>query len=167
MIKSHPADRMTATTALLHSWVSNQESTPSFGGFDAKSTNECSATKSRKYIPVSIPKSNLEDNQLIFNAALTPHTKNRNISHKNQKFLRYNSHLTSSQNNETVQLRKPVPNKEERILDSSGKDTNTLESRSNLADFYLKCGLSKEAMQLFQQILEARGRLLGSEHPDT
>ncbi len=167
MMKSNPADRMTVTAALLHSWVSNQESTPSFGDFDTKSANECSATKSRKYIPASIPKSNLEDNQPFFNAAFTPHTKNRNIPHKNQDFLPYNSHLTSSQNNETVQLRKPVPNKEEHIFDSSDKDINTLESRSNLADFYLKCGLSKEAMQLFQQILEARRRLLGNEHPDT
>ncbi len=61
MMKPHPADRMTVTTALLHSWFSNQESTPTFGEFDGKSANEGSATKSRKCIPVNISKSDLED----------------------------------------------------------------------------------------------------------
>ena len=62
-----------------------------------------------------------------------------------------------------------TPDKEERIFDPSDKDTNILESRSNLANFLsrLEGGLYKEAMPLFQQILEARKRLLGDEHPNT
>ena len=163
-MKSHPADRMTVTMALLHSWVSNQECTPTFGDLDGKSANEGSATESRKCIPVSIPMSNLEDNQPFFNAAITSHTKNRNILHEKQEPLQYNSHFTSSQNNEIMQLRKPMPDKEEH---SSDKYTNILEFKSNLADSYLKRGLYKQAMQLFQQILEARRLLLGDEHPDT
>ena len=62
MMKSHPADRMTVTMALLHSWVSIQESTPACGDLDSfkekvedeldgKSANEYTATKSRKSIP--------------------------------------------------------------------------------------------------------------------
>ncbi len=163
-MKSHPPDRMTVTVALLHSWVSNQECTPTFGDLDDKSGNEGSATASRKFIPVSILMSNLEDNQPFFNAAITSHTKNRNVPHENQEPLQYNSHFTSSQNNETVQLQKPMPDKEEH---SSDEYTNILESKSNLADSYLKRGLYKQAMQLFEQILEARRLLLGDEHPDT
>lgn len=66
-----------------------------------------------------------------------------------------------------------MPDKEERVFDSSDKDADTLESRSNLAEFEvladsdLKLGLYKEAMELSQSILEARKRLLGDEHPDT
>ena len=38
-MKSNPADRMTVTMALLHSWVSNQECTPTFRDLDGKSVN--------------------------------------------------------------------------------------------------------------------------------
>ena len=73
MMKSNPADRMTVTMALLHSWVSIQESTPTPGNLDSfkenvedeldsESAKEGFATKSRKCIPVNILKSNLEDN---------------------------------------------------------------------------------------------------------
>lgn len=65
-----------------------------------------------------------------------------------------------------VQLRKPIPNAEERIFDLSDKNTNTLESKLNLANSYLKLGFYKKAMQLFDQTLEARGQLLDDEHPE-
>ncbi len=74
MMKSNPTDRMTVAMALLHSWVSIQEPMPALGDLDfsqdnlkdeldGKSADECSANESGKCIPVSIPKSNLEDNQ--------------------------------------------------------------------------------------------------------
>lgn len=75
--------------------------------------------------------------------------------------------MTSLQNEDVVQLRKLMPDAEERMIDLSDKDADTLESRSNLANSYFNLGLYKKAMQLFQQILEARRRLLGDEHPDT
>lgn len=75
--------------------------------------------------------------------------------------------MTSSQNSEISQLRKAMPEKDERKIDSSDKDTNILESGSTLTDFYLKRGLYENAKELFQQILEARRRLLGDEDPDT
>lgn len=73
-MKSDPTDRMTVTIALLHSWVSIREPMPAFGDLDSsqdslkdeldsKAANKGSATKSRNYIHVSIPKSNIEDNQ--------------------------------------------------------------------------------------------------------
>lgn len=60
-----------------------------------------------------------------------------------------------------------TPDKEGRIFDSSDKETDILESRSNLANFCLEGSLYKQAMPLFHQIFEARKRLLGDEHPDT
>ena len=73
MMKSNPADRMTVTTALLHSWVTIKESTPTPGYFDFfngnvedelddESAKKGPATENRKCIPVKITKSNLEDN---------------------------------------------------------------------------------------------------------
>ena len=61
MMKSNPADRVTVTTALLHSWVSTQESTLALGDLDSfqeiveyelhsKSAKKGSATKSCKFI---------------------------------------------------------------------------------------------------------------------
>lgn len=57
--------------------------------------------------------------------------------------------------------------KEERILDSSHKEADILEIKSNRANSYLELGQYEEAAQLFQQILEARIQFLGDEHPDT
>ena len=54
--------------------------------------------------------------------------------HENQKHLPYNSYLTNSKNNQILQLRRPMPDTKERKFDSSDKNTNTLESKSNLAD---------------------------------
>ena len=73
MMKSNPADRMTVTMALLHSWVSIQEPTPTPGNLDSfeksvedeldgKPAKEGSATESRKCTSVNIPKRNFEDN---------------------------------------------------------------------------------------------------------
>lgn len=86
IMKSNPVDRMTVTTALLHSWVSIQEPTPPLGdpnSFknnpedepDAKSANEGSATENRECISANISKSNLKDNKPFSNAAITPHTR--------------------------------------------------------------------------------------------
>lgn len=166
------------TMALLHSWVSIQESTPALGGLDSFKDNlenglECSrsaiegsATETRKCIPVRIPR-NLEGNHLFFNEAITSHNKTRKIPHENSELLPSNSNLTNSQNNESLQLRRPMPDKEERQFDSNDKNTDILESRSNLADSYFQRGLYKKAMELFQQILEAHTRFLGDEDPDT
>ncbi|MCJ1349153.1 hypothetical protein MMC31_007389 [Peltigera leucophlebia] len=128
---------------------------------DSSPVDGDSATESRKRIPVGMPESNIGDNQPVFNSAIPSPTRNLDILHENQARLLSNSYLKSSQNEEMVQLR------EERIFDSSDKDTNILESRSNLANSYLELGLYKEAMQLLQQILEVRKRLLGDEHPNT
>ena len=174
MMKSNPVDRMTVTTALLHSWVSIQERTLHLGDrnsfndnpedkLDGNSANEGSATESCK----CISKSNLEDNQLANNAAMKSHTRNCNAPPENQAHLPSNSHLISFQNEEMVQLRRPISDKEEYIFDSSNMETDILESRSNLADSYLELGLYKEAIQLFQKILEARKLILGDEHPNT
>ncbi len=73
LMKSKPSDRMTVTMALLHSWVSIQESTPALGdldssknngknGLDGRSAMRGLATQSRKIILVSISKSYLEVN---------------------------------------------------------------------------------------------------------
>lgn len=73
MMKSNPADRMTVTMALLHSWVTIKESTPTPRYFDFSKENiedelddesakKGPATENRKCIPVKITKSNLEDN---------------------------------------------------------------------------------------------------------
>ena len=50
MMKSNPVDRMTVTTALIHSWISNIECMPACGDPDGKSADEIFATKSRKCI---------------------------------------------------------------------------------------------------------------------
>ena len=178
MMKPSPMDRITVPMALLHSWVSIQEPIPALGyldsskdnvkdGLDGKSADEGSATESRKCNSVSIPKSNLEDNQQFFNLAIPSHIRNLDNLHKNQRHLPSNSHLTSSQNEKMAQLRRPMPDKEESIFDSSDKNTDLLESGPNLANSYLELGMYKEAMQLFQQMLEAHKRLLGDEHPNT
>ena len=149
MVKSNPADRMTVTMALLHSWVSVQESTSTSGYLDSfeentedeldgKLANEGSCTKIRDSIPVSVLKSNVEDTEPLFNAAIASHTEHRNLPHVSQELSLCNSYLTNLQNEEVAQLRKPMPNAEERIFDSSDEDTNedtdTPKSRSNLAD---------------------------------
>ena len=165
MMKSNPVDWMTVTTALLHSWVSIRKTTPPFGDrdpfkdnvdneLDGKSANKGFATEICKCISANIPKSNLEDNQPFFNAAIPSHTRNCNIPIENQAHLPSNRHLISFQNEEMVQLPKPMSDKEEHIFDSNGKDTDILESRSNLANSYLELGRYKKAMQLYQQILE-------------
>lgn len=72
LMKSKPVDRMT-TMAFFRSWASLQDSAPVLGGLDSfkdivkngldgRSAIECFATESRKFIPFSIPQSNLEDN---------------------------------------------------------------------------------------------------------
>ena len=94
-------------------------------------------------------------------------TKNRNIQDEDPEHLPSNGNLTISQDDEMLKPRKQMPDQEERIFDSRDKDTDILKSRSNIANNCLKLGRYKEAMQLFQQILEARQRLLGDEHPDT
>lgn len=63
-----------------------------------------------------------------------------------------------------MQLRKPMPDAKEDIFDSSDKDTDTLGSRSNLANSYPKPSLYEEIMQ---QILKARKLLLSDKHSDT
>ena len=63
LMKSVPADRITVTMALLHSWVSIQESTPAVGDLDSLKDNvkdeldgisahEGSPTEACKYIPI-------------------------------------------------------------------------------------------------------------------
>jgi hypothetical protein len=42
-----------------------------------------------------------------------------------------------------------------------------LDSRDNLASIYWSQGRWKEAVKLQAQAVEARGRVLGKEHPDT
>ena len=90
MMKSNPADQITMAMALLHSWVSIQQSTLALGDLNSFtnsvkdelndiSAKKISVTESHKCIPGSIPKSNLENNQPLFNAASISHTKNRNI----------------------------------------------------------------------------------------
>ena len=163
MLKPSPTDRMTVTVALLHSWVSIQEPTPAFGDpdsfknnvgdeLDGKSANEGPTNQNCKYISVSIPKSNLEDNQRFFHSAITSHTKNHDIPREIQADFPSNSHLTSSENKEMVQRRKTMPDKEERIFNPSDKD-NILEPRSNLANSYLERGLYKERCNCFNKSL--------------
>lgn len=85
MIKPNPADRMTLTMALIHSWVSPQESTSTPGHLDSltenklDNKNEGSITESCNSIPINFSTTNLEDSQLLLNAAITLHAGNRNI----------------------------------------------------------------------------------------
>ena len=175
MMKPKPADRMTVTMALSHSWGPIQKSTSAPGFFDSleenlqyelddNSPNKGPATESSKSTPVNVFKSHIEDDLTFSNAAIAFPTRNR---HENRELGPYNLPLTSEQNEEVAQLRKQMPDAEDRIFDSIEENTDTLESRSNLADSYLKLGLHEKAMQLFQQIHEARRRLLGDEHPET
>ena len=178
MMKPNPADRMTVTTALLHSWVPIQESTSTPGYLDSleenpeyelgdNSSNGGPITESRNSIPINFLKSHLEDGLPFFNPAIAAPTEDRDLQHENRDLTPYNRSLTSVQNEEVVQLHEQMPKAEDRIFGSSDEDANSLESSSNLADSYLKLGRYEEAMQLFQQILEARRQLLGDEHPDT
>lgn len=121
---------------------------------DGKSANKGSATEICKCISSNIPKSNLEDDQPFFNAAIPSHTRNCNIQPENQAHLPSNRHLMSFQNEEMVQLPEPISDKEEHVFDSNGKDTDILEFGSILANSYLELGRYKKAMQLYQQILE-------------
>lgn len=70
MMKSNPADRIRVTMALLHSWLSTQESTPIPGNLDSfkdniedeldnKSAKEGSITESCKCILINIPNNNV------------------------------------------------------------------------------------------------------------
>lgn len=58
-------------------------------------------------------------------------------------------------------------NKREAMLNNGKTLIDTLYSTHSLADFYFNLGRDQEAMQLQEQIVEARERVLGDEHPDT
>lgn len=60
-----------------------------------------------------------------------------------------------------------MPEKKEHKSESSNKETDIHEPLSDLANSCFKRGLYKQAMQLFQQTLEAHQRLWDEEHPDT
>ncbi len=174
MMKPNPADRMTLTRALLHSWVSPQKSTSSPGDLDSltenklddKSTNEGSITESRNSIPVNVSITNLEDSQLYLNAASTSHAGTRNISYETPQLSLYDNGLEGLQNEEEVRLRTPLPDGGKLIIDSTDKDADTLERRSYFTDSHLKMDLHRKTMQPFQQTHETGRRLLDDEHPD-